>query len=373
MLYAINKETKEKELPSKEIECYCPCCNTPVKAKMGMINTHHWAHTTKQDCLYNPQKMTEWHINWQKRFDKNNVEVRHEKWKNNIADVCLGNPDTDNYLVLEFQHSPISLEKVLQRNEAYKNIIWVLDYTNDNSVSPKVFEKISKDLIVYETDDYLHYTKYNNDSDYNMKIKKSKIEDGIGYEKFFKNLNFLYKKWENKQYNSITKENLIEEKNKLFYILKCMKDDILKYKNNCEIQYYEIKQFKMIDDILQCIENIFEDFKISNLNKLQTALSLYNQCCRTYMLSHINNNKELVLDNEDYFLKYVITKIYNSDKTRYFHKNSKQVREFKFSKTMDYFKAVYYECTINNNINYHIGKIIELSKICKNNKQKIMI
>jgi competence protein CoiA len=124
MLYAIN-ELKEKSLPTKNKHFFCPCCESKVVAKMGQIKTHHWAHsTTEINCDSKP--MSEWHIEWQSHFPKENVEIYVNKKRR--ADVLL----KDN-CVVEFQNSPISISDVLKRSTiANDGIIWVHNVIDQN-------------------------------------------------------------------------------------------------------------------------------------------------------------------------------------------------------------------------------------------------
>ena len=67
-------------------------------------------------------QMTQWHLEWQNRFDKKNREI---KLGNRRADVMIKD------LVVEFQHSRISQDEVKERGEDYKKenkkIIWIID------------------------------------------------------------------------------------------------------------------------------------------------------------------------------------------------------------------------------------------------------
>ena len=84
-------------------------------AKKGLVKSHHFAHYPGQKCDPWRQGMTEWHLMWQDMVtDKNNLEVlikKDKKW--HIADIV--NPNKK--LVIEIQHSPISLEAIKQREK----------------------------------------------------------------------------------------------------------------------------------------------------------------------------------------------------------------------------------------------------------------
>jgi competence CoiA-like predicted nuclease len=102
---------------------YCPACGGDVIAKTGEINIHHFAHVTK-DCGYFDYKgMSEWHTKWQDLFPPEKQEVRIEKeGKVHIADVV-----NSNGVVIEFQHSTMSLESKMKRDAFYDKLVWVVD------------------------------------------------------------------------------------------------------------------------------------------------------------------------------------------------------------------------------------------------------
>lgn len=120
MLYAID-ENGDKIPPQKNTQARCPCCDSLVNAKMGLINIHHWAHiATEINCNHKP--MSEWHYEWQSLFPKKNVEIYVNKQRR--ADVL-----TDDGISIEFQSSPISIEEIYSRNSLSNNmIIWVHNF-----------------------------------------------------------------------------------------------------------------------------------------------------------------------------------------------------------------------------------------------------
>lgn len=99
----------------------CPGCGRPVLAKCGEIMVHHWAHQAREACEFEREPMTKWHLDWQKEFPEHMREVVQGPHR---ADVM-----TDHW-VIEFQHSSISHEDVVARNEHWKKsrgVIWVLN------------------------------------------------------------------------------------------------------------------------------------------------------------------------------------------------------------------------------------------------------
>ena len=117
---------------------YCQICDQPVMQKRGEIRIHHFSHYSPHGSHANivpcsdlwSYDMSDWHMDWQKRFSSDDIEkvlkIGKEK---HIADLLIDN------IVVEFQHSPISLEDFNERNSFYFNcgykVIWVFDLIED--------------------------------------------------------------------------------------------------------------------------------------------------------------------------------------------------------------------------------------------------
>ncbi|HUS50231.1 MAG TPA: competence protein CoiA family protein [Candidatus Paceibacterota bacterium] len=97
----------------------CPLCKQIVIAKCGEIKTWHWAHKSNIDCDDWSEPESQWHINWKNEFPEKQQEVII---RNHIADI-----KTKDGLIIELQHSPLSAEKIRDREEFYGNMIWLLD------------------------------------------------------------------------------------------------------------------------------------------------------------------------------------------------------------------------------------------------------
>lgn len=96
--------------------------NHELVAKRGKIKVHHFAHKSDCNCICN-RDMSEWHINWQKDLNPSNIEViivRNNK--KHIAD-CVN----ENNKVIEFQKSIISESVIQERENFYRNMIWIFD------------------------------------------------------------------------------------------------------------------------------------------------------------------------------------------------------------------------------------------------------
>ena len=88
--------------------------------------TKYWRHKVKEcDNWYEPT--TQWHLDWQDNFPKENQEVNLLDIETGIkhrADICL-----NNGLVIEIQNSPIRIDEIIQRENFYgKNkMIWIIN------------------------------------------------------------------------------------------------------------------------------------------------------------------------------------------------------------------------------------------------------
>ena len=102
--------------------------DTVLIAKCGPIKYHHWARETADpDTWHEPE--TDWHRNWKSHFKPENTEqtitvsgIRHRMDAQTFFNGT-------RYAV-EFQHSPISVDEVRQREAGYGNMIWVFDCEN---------------------------------------------------------------------------------------------------------------------------------------------------------------------------------------------------------------------------------------------------
>lgn len=123
-----NGERISIENAIKTNEYVCPICGEPliIKAENSRAVTKHFAHKKGTQCDGWSHDKSEWHRAWQEKFPKQCREVVLEN--NGIkhrADVLINNT------VIEFQHSSISHEEILERNNFYRslgyNVVWVFD------------------------------------------------------------------------------------------------------------------------------------------------------------------------------------------------------------------------------------------------------
>jgi len=110
--------------PTQGARSTCPSCGAPVIAKCGRVMVWHWAHEANSDCDPWSEPTTEWHLAWQRRVP---VECREVVIGPHRADIVL--PLEDGRMVVEIQHSGISIEEIREREEFYGRMIWIFDAT----------------------------------------------------------------------------------------------------------------------------------------------------------------------------------------------------------------------------------------------------
>jgi len=104
------------------VEATCPLCKSDLVPKCGTVIIWHFAHKQIISCdsWYEPE--SEWHRDWKELFKQENQEIIIEKdGKKHIADVKLGDE------VVEFQNSTISSEDIVQRENFYGKMMWVIN------------------------------------------------------------------------------------------------------------------------------------------------------------------------------------------------------------------------------------------------------
>lgn len=126
MRFALINNQHTEAQPGRE-GAVCPGCGAPVIAKCGTQKVHHWAHRNTGMCDSWWETETQWHRNWKNYFPVEWQEVflpNEVTGEKHIADVR-----TEHGLIIEFQHSFISPEERVSREEFYKTMVWVVDGT----------------------------------------------------------------------------------------------------------------------------------------------------------------------------------------------------------------------------------------------------
>jgi len=120
----INNEKTEAFKGAKGI---CPGCGSELIAKCGNVKIQHWAHKGSRICDPWWENETEWHRSWKNNFPNEWQEiplVDKVTKEIHIADI-----QTDQGLIVEFQHSHIEPSERIAREKFYKNMIWIVDGT----------------------------------------------------------------------------------------------------------------------------------------------------------------------------------------------------------------------------------------------------
>ena len=130
MFIALDKTGKRISISDaiKGQEYFCPECEESVFVKRGKVKVEHFAHKPGTHCD-SWGDMTEWHLAWQEKFPEECREVVLTKdGVKHKADILINNT------VIEFQHSPISHEEFIARNNFYtadgRQLVWVFDMTD---------------------------------------------------------------------------------------------------------------------------------------------------------------------------------------------------------------------------------------------------
>lgn len=118
MIYANNK-SGEKILATPNSKAQCPLCEKELIPKCGDINVWHWSHKSLTDCDNWAEGETKWHRDWKAIVKPKFCEVKIGKHR---ADIVNGNG-----IIIELQNSPISTEKIIEREHYYKNMFWVFN------------------------------------------------------------------------------------------------------------------------------------------------------------------------------------------------------------------------------------------------------
>jgi len=114
----------ERRKPERGLLGKCCFCGCAMIARCGEHNVWHWAHVGARICDHWWEPQTEWHLAWKNQFPENWQEKPHksEDGERHIADV-----ETENGVVIEFQHSNLPRDERESREKFYQNMVWVVD------------------------------------------------------------------------------------------------------------------------------------------------------------------------------------------------------------------------------------------------------
>jgi len=136
MIYAFVDGVKRAPLAKGE-KAICPDCGNILTSVIPVENIKHWRHKGG-DCDTWSEPEGEWHLKWKEYFDLDCREiclVDTETGERHRADI-LCNANTTNATVLELQHSNISEEERISREQFYKQknkMFWLVHIHSETS------------------------------------------------------------------------------------------------------------------------------------------------------------------------------------------------------------------------------------------------
>ncbi len=134
MLIALNENGERIYIDDavRHVKYYCQKCHSEVVARKGVKRSHHYSHcknSKRDNCDSLSHDKSVWHRSWQNLFPVDYQEILIKVAGScHIADILIDD------LVIEFQHSPMSIEEFNKRNNFYtsmgKKVIWIFDVRN---------------------------------------------------------------------------------------------------------------------------------------------------------------------------------------------------------------------------------------------------
>ncbi|MBQ3421550.1 MAG: hypothetical protein IJH34_07740, partial [Romboutsia sp.] len=145
MLFAIDKcnnRVKATHNTNKNKDYYCPICKTKVIVKKGKINTPHFSHLSKTQCLYSQYYKEKASFNKHKRMIKyiseyfnsykyvKNIELEKNITDNIIADIVV-TLENDVKFIIECVFKKIDFDMYKDITSEYNKlgyaVLWVFD------------------------------------------------------------------------------------------------------------------------------------------------------------------------------------------------------------------------------------------------------
>lgn len=127
MLFA-NNDDGDRVRATPSSRAWCPTCAAQMISKCGKIVVWHWAHESVSDCDKWSEGETPWHAAWKSRFADTERPIK-KIYPGGLEVVHRADAVTPGGRVIEFQHSSLSADEVLERERFYQNMVWVIDGT----------------------------------------------------------------------------------------------------------------------------------------------------------------------------------------------------------------------------------------------------
>jgi hypothetical protein len=333
MIYAIDKngniisslEIANKIIKNKKFTCI-DCCNNIIFVSESKRSIAHFRHKSIQNkCYYKNKKyienkMSDFHVNWQKIFPKTCIERRLKlNNKLHIADIYIesinninikiNNIDIfnkqSNNLIIEIQHSPISIQDLVNRETFYNNFgnfIWIFDCNNTISIDK---------IITFKNTIY----KLKLDGDHSfLSLFNTKLNPCVFLDLNDKFLYYIYKKIDRNDTNVKTiriQKNLFL--NQLSSILHYNLTDQTNNDKNINYITYNYKSISNIN-IIKYIFYVLEHYEFSfdkyyyQLIEGLSNISNKSSIILEALINYIKKNKPS-LNTKIYFGKYKGTTI----------------------------------------------------------------
>lgn len=134
---------------TKEKNYKCPVCREDVVLRQGSINKWHFAHKAS-DCVDSwHYDMSDWHLSMQERFPEEQREVV-VSYDGQIHRADILKDD----MVIEFQHSPITMDELQERNMFYNKagykVAWVFDFAEQYDMGAIIDCPRNDDVLMYK-------------------------------------------------------------------------------------------------------------------------------------------------------------------------------------------------------------------------------
>lgn len=251
----------------------CIGCKSIIFPKRGQMKVHHYAHAPNTTCNITRDHdcKTDWHMMWQNIAKPDYIEVIIKKGINyHIADI------TNNKLVIEIQHSPISSSDIAIREAFYDNMIWILDGRPTVDENNVIQEKVK--TVFYISDNY-------------------QIVTGT--------LNF---------WNSMTKKKYIDTGERIYKVVKMCRNNICICKS---IEYIDfLKKFYsniMLEDINMTIEKLrsYDEIKIGDatISTIKSNIDLYDENHTECIRLNCCYNKEFdYFSGDTFYIRFALKK-----------------------------------------------------------------
>jgi competence protein CoiA len=220
---------------------FCQECKKQMIPKCGTKKKWHWSHYANASHELKEDDENDWHLEWQdvvgNSLGWDYVEVQMD---NASADLHYADVQLPNGLVIEFQHSHISIETIRAREDFYKNMIWILDGETFDNARPSTMLRFGRYYIDYK--DYMEF--YDTVSGFHLKLGEIKYNENDEMQQ--------------KIANALNKNNMKEGKDNFINELRAGRVNL--YEKECQ----EVVNRKINENI--------EMYRDEELNRVKTGI-----------------------------------------------------------------------------------------------------